>query len=174
VPQSFKLSALSLADAAHERSNFRFRHLLEKHACSEQMPELVNHRGEGKRSPSSYLARATPLPRTVMGVYDADVNVEHNETKESKLVFHPGATANGNGRMTKLFHEQRIRTSCCSVSSSTSAASPRRMSDPKPASTGSSHWSASVSIFSSMSLPVTEQVGIPVDKFRSRTLQTIR
>jgi hypothetical protein len=113
VPQSFKLSALSVADAAHERSNFRFRHLLEKHACSEQMPELVNHRGEGKRNPSSYLARATPLPCTVMGVHDADVNVEHNETKESKRVFHPGAPANGNGRMTKLFHEQRIRTSCC-------------------------------------------------------------
>jgi hypothetical protein len=86
VPQSFKLSALSLADAAHERSNFRFRHLLEKHACSEQMPELVNHRGEGKRSPSSYLARATPLPRTVMGVYDADVNVEQwNERVKAGL-----------------------------------------------------------------------------------------
>jgi hypothetical protein len=39
--------------------------------------------------------------------------VEHNETKEPKLLFHPGATENNYARIAKRLHEQRIRTSCC-------------------------------------------------------------
>jgi hypothetical protein len=45
--------------------------------------------------------------------YDADVSVEHNETKGPRLSFHPRATAIDNGRMTKLLNEQRRRMACC-------------------------------------------------------------
>jgi hypothetical protein len=46
-------------------------------------------------------------------VYDVDVSVEHNETKGPRLSFHPRATANDNGRMTKLLNEQPNRRACC-------------------------------------------------------------
>jgi hypothetical protein len=46
-------------------------------------------------------------------VNNADVRAEHHETKEPKLSFHPRATANDNGKMTKLLNEQPHRMACC-------------------------------------------------------------